>query len=327
MRKLSLILLLTCSCQSLFANESLLSNQLQNNANPFVRIHGLPGYAGTHSLAAGQLRTEVNLEITNEFHQQVRAAEQIDLDYERAQLNLNLTYGIKNDLAVGLLLPYISNSGGFMDSLIENWHDLFGLPQGGRDDAPRDEFNISYQSATDNLLIDETDKGIGDISLFLDKQLLISDQQNLQVRGLLKLPTGDEDQLFGSGGYGASLSLHGSRQFAEKWQGYGMLGLAYLEDSEVLTAQQNNLVGNAVLGIAWLPTQKFGLSAQLDLNSQVYDDTDLDALSGKAGVLNITANYQLTEKSSIHFGFNEDVINKDAAPDFGINLGFRYDIN
>ncbi len=324
MRKLSLILMLISSAQSSWASDAFFFNQLQNNANPFVRIHGLVGYAGTDSLADGQFRTEVNLEITNEFHQQTGTDEQINLDYERAQLNLNLIYGIQDDLSVGLLLPYISNSGGFMDSLIENWHDLFGLPQGGRDDAPRDEFNISYQGTNNNLLIDSTDKGIGDISLFLDKQLLASEQKVLKVRAQLKTPTGDEDQLFGSGGYAASISLHGSRKFAEKWLGFGMLGLTYLEDSEVLADQQNNLVGNAVLGITWLPTSKLGISAQLDLNSEVYDDTDLDALNGKAGVLNVSANYKLTKKSSIVFSFNEDVINKDAAPDFGINLGFQY---
>ncbi len=324
MRNSIFTLLLVWCCQSAWGDDFSFPNYLQNNANPFVRIHGLPGYVDVSQTESGQILTDVNIEITNEFHQQIRSDEEINLDYERAQLNLNFSYGINDDLSVGLLLPYISNSGGFLDGVIENWHDLFGLPQGGREEAPRDKFDISYRNSQTNLLVENTGSGIGDIALFLDKQLIVSEGQKLQMRAQLKLPTGDEDQLFGSGGYGASLSLHGSKQLSEKWHSYGTLGISYLTEGDVLEDQQENIVGNAVLGMAWYPKPKLRITAQLDLNSQVYQDTDLDALNGKAGVLNISTAYRISDNTSLFLGFNEDVINKDAAPDFGINFGFQY---
>ena len=306
------------------ANAQVPLDRIQMNANPFVRIHALPGYSAGEFLSAGQASSQVDLEITNEFHLQSKADEEVYFDYERTQLNLSFQYGITDDLSVGVNLPYISNSGGFMDGLIENWHDLFGLQQGGRDDSPRDQFIISYQNTEQSLRLDNSDQGIGDISLFLNKRIIDVDQHKLKARASIKLPTGDDDQLFGSGGYGFSMSLNGSKQFADKWQAFGMVGLSYLQDGHVLPNLQTNLVGSAVVGIGWQFKPRFGLSVQLDLNSEVYDGADVDAINGQAGVLNFSANYRFSEKTILSFGFNEDVIHKDAAPDFGINLAFRY---
>ncbi len=324
MKKLfSLIVVGLLSCNS-FADVFLPNNHSHANANPFVRIHGLPGFSGSDTLSAGQFESQIDLEISNEFHLESSDSERVFLDYERSQLNISFEYGIKEDTSIGIVLPYISNSGGFMDGLIENWHDLFGLPQGGRDDAPDDEFTISYRNAEQTLFLDKTDEGIGDVYLFLAKKLTETDEQKLNARVNLKLPTGDEDQLFGSGGYSFSTSLNGFKRLTEKWQVYGMVGLSYLQDSEILPELQTNLVGSVVIGVVWQMRSHLSLVAQLDFNSEVYDQTDLDAINGKVGVLVISAAYQFSDRASLVIGFNEDVINKDAAPDFGVNLGFRY---
>jgi len=324
MKNIFLFCLFVFLSKNIFANDFTRLDQLQANGNPFVKIHGLPGYSPANDIFTGQFITQIDLAVTNEFHQATKENEQVFLDYERSQLSLSLEYGIMDGLSTGVMLPYFSNSGGFMDGLIENWHELFGLPQGGREDAARDEFNISYRSTEQRLLLDETDQGIGDISLFLDKRFLRVENHRVNARASLKLPTGDEDQLFGSGGYSFSLSLNGSKQLTHRWQAYGMIGLSYLRDSKVLPSLQANIAASAVLGMTWLFRPKWAFAAQLDFNSEVYDGSDLDAINGKAGVLSVFSRYEISDKVSWVIGFNEDVINKDAAPDFGINIGFNY---
>ena len=227
-------------------NQSLLADQFElpvsnhNNANPFVQIHGLQGFSGINALGSGELSTQLRLRIDNEFFNKVTSNERVMLDFERTTLSLNMAYGLNELWAVGIDIPYMINSGGILDGLIENWHDLFGLAQGGRDNAPRDEFLISYVSEDQSLLVDGRDQGIGDISLYAEKSVLNTAAYQLGFRTQLKLPTGDEKQLFGSGGYALSLHLNSVAKLSTKLAAFAGAGLSYLAQGDILESQQNN---------------------------------------------------------------------------------------
>ena len=246
--KISLIILSIIYQPMLFADWASQSAYHLTNQNPFVQIHGISGYSGANVISAGHNYTHIQLNISNEFHQQAKTGEQILLDYERTKLDFIYEHGIRNGWSAGISVPYIKNSGGFLDSVIENWHDLFGLPQGGRDNAERDQFMISFENGNNGFFTDNKDQGIGDISVYLDKQLFKNDVQKLKARLKLKLPTGDEDQLFGSGGYALAFDVNGLKQFSSAWQGYGALGINYLEDSDVLPDQQKKCCDNGDYG-------------------------------------------------------------------------------
>ena len=295
-----------------------------NNANPFVQVQGLPGFSGVTQPASGEFKTRVLLEINNEFFQETSENEQVRLDYERTTLSLNVDFGLNERLSLGLEIPLMFNSGGFLDGVIENWHDLFGLEQGGRDDAPRDQFLISYLSESQSVLIDDSDSGLGDVSFYADTALYQTAERKTKLRTTLKLPTGDEDHLFGSGGYAFSMSLSAAAKPAENIHMFAAAGATYLTEGDVLGDRQNNLVATATLGLGWIFRPHILLSAQLDLNTKVYDDSDLDAISGQAGVLYVSAQYRFSNQSLLQLGFTEDVINKDAAPDFGLRFGFSF---
>ncbi len=105
--------------------------------------------------------------------------------------------------------------GGFLDSFIIGWHDTFGLPQGGRDRAPKNRLAYSYRdSQGQKLLMNRSGEGVGDIvltgglKLYEDKSAVLHD--TLALRATAKLPTGDSAQLRGSGAAGGSVSLCGA---------------------------------------------------------------------------------------------------------------------
>ena len=310
--------------QNLLAAEFEYQGLEHLNTNPFVEIHDLPGYTGVKQLNSGELKTHIELQISNEFHQDKTNLEQLSFDFERTQIQLNLQYGINDTYSVGMKIPYISNSGGFLDGWIEDWHDVFDLPQGGRDNAATDEFGIFYSNQTSQFSVDNTGNGIGDIALFVDRQLFWRNQRSINSRASVKLPTGDEAQLFGSGGYSFSLNLSLAQQFSSSWYGFSSIGMSYLRTGRVLPEQQKNWVGTAVIGTAWQFSSRLSLLARLDYNSAVYEHTRLDGIKGQGGTLYLGAQYVLSNKSTIALGFTEDVINKDAVPDFGLRLSYGF---
>ena len=324
MKRLKLLLLLFTSLNFPFLQADELPSFPGNliNPNPLAQIHGLSGYSHPKVVAKGEFSTRMQLDIVNEFRRQSSAGEQLFFDFERTRLSLGFEYGLANGLSAGVEIPFLINSGGFLDGLIEGWHDVFGLPQGGRDDAPQDRFMISYQGGNDSLGLDQKDQGIGDVSLFLDKQLIDQSDKKIKAGVKLKLPSGDEQQLFGSAGYGLSINLNGINRLHSNWHLFGAMGFNYLEEGDVLPARQERFVATATAGIGWRINPNFNLSAQLNFNSKVYDKTDLDAVSAQAGVLNLSMGYRLSDKATLNFGFSEDVINKDGAPDFAVNLRF-----
>ena len=80
--------------------------------------------------------------------------------------------------------------GGELDTLIEDWHDFFGLPQGDRDKNPRDQLNIEYQR--DGVLEysqTEDSSGLGDIAL---SRWLPAGWTGSPTTAAIELPTGSE---------------------------------------------------------------------------------------------------------------------------------------
>ena len=76
-------------------------------------------------------------------------------DYERTTVNdmellkstLGFRYGFSERITLELYYKMALVYGGFMDGLIENFHKLFGLKEGGRSDLPRNKVNYLYKDA------------------------------------------------------------------------------------------------------------------------------------------------------------------------------------
>ena len=66
------------------------------------------------------------------------------MDYESYHLQLGFLYGINDDWALKVDIPYIYYGSGFLDSTVDSWHDTFSLPEGNRPDIPNNQFNIIY---------------------------------------------------------------------------------------------------------------------------------------------------------------------------------------
>jgi len=74
-----------------------------------------------------------------------------------------------------------------LDSAIENWHDAFGLPQGGRDHAPHGPPRLPLRrDGVTRMAVDDGGTGLGDLRLGVGRAIA----DGLVLRAQLKLPTG-----------------------------------------------------------------------------------------------------------------------------------------
>lgn len=250
------------------------------------------------------------------------------MDGESCRWTLSSRYGLTDRLEVGVEIPWIVQGGGFMDSFIIDWHDTFGMPQGGRDTAPKNRINYSYSDSHGHgLLMDSSGSGLGDIvlsggvKLYEEKSAELHDA--IALRATLKLPTGDSNNLRGSGAIGGTVSFCGStNHFTEKgtFGLFGSLGGVITAQGDVLSDQQEPLAAFGTFGLGWGPAPWISFKAQIQANTPLYKDSSLAELS-KSGVMLVTGGaLLLPDNYQLDIGVSEDIA-VATAPDVAFHLG------
>lgn len=298
------------------------------NQSPLVQIFGLPHDTGADIVPSGKFKIALNQDLTSNYTVSSNSREQITLDGETYRLAIAVRYGFAPRWEVGVELPYLSQSGGFTDNFIIDWHNTFGLPQGGRDGGTKNSINYSYRKdGIQKLRMNHSSSGIADISLtggfnLYDVRTKES-HDRLALKAAIKLPTGNSSDLRGSGSIDLSLQLCGNMTNYSEWGSlslYGSVGGLAMSDSNVLRDQQNPLAGVGTLGFGWGPASWISFKIQLNGNTPLYRDSALDELSKSSlmlisgGALKLPGNYLLD------IGVSEDVA-VATAPDVSFHLG------
>ena len=102
------------------------------NLSPVTGLLGLPSqrYAGTES--EGKLAVALHSSVANIYVLDTNSREYLNLDGETLRFALDLRYGLAKGWDMQLEIPWLEQSGGHLDRLIDDWHDLWGMSDGGR---------------------------------------------------------------------------------------------------------------------------------------------------------------------------------------------------
>ena len=137
--------------------------------NPVLQQFYLPSYTPYRS--DDGWRIDHSFYVTNTSQKESSGNENLIIDVENYRYQLGLRYRKDNWLSQ-VDVPYMANSGGELDSTIENWHDFFGLPNGDRDDFQRNQVDVGYsRDGAVEYSQDKSSNGLADISLALGYQL------------------------------------------------------------------------------------------------------------------------------------------------------------
>ena len=165
------------------------------NLNPFQLLYGVPGSLGARVMAPGSSEVIASMDMASHLVEASSGAERVLIDGETHRQGLALRHGFGDGWEYLFEGSALSHRAGRLDGFIETWHDVFHLPQGDRDRAPRDRLALFYANGGRTYYdIGRSVSSLGDISLGVGYAVPHWPLSNdgLAIRGSVKLPTGDE---------------------------------------------------------------------------------------------------------------------------------------
>ena len=290
------------------------------DSGPLTGLFGWPTSSeGSRLTPGGQNDWRLHGSITSHSVSETGDDASLILDGETTHLWLDWRRGFSERLEVGIMVPWIRHAPGHLDSVIREWHDLFGLPQGNRSAWPEDRLLFEYQQqGREEVRLDRSAQGIGDLRIHAGWILRDRPGSGLALRLGLKLPTGNSGELLGSGAADLSIGLAGdvdSLWNREALSGFYRISALWFGTPDVLPANARQFAGQLAAGLEYRFTPGFALAAQTILRSAPFD-VAVDPLGDWGMSLGVGARFGLPGDWQLQLGFIEDV-KVESYPDIG----------
>ena len=295
---------------------------LWRNTSPVSATLGLPRAASAVLPAPGVLTADLALDWVSDFTTNQRGDASVRLDGESLVGTLRLERGLTPGWAASLTMPFGTRGGGVLDQPIDGWHNLWGLPEGGRDRAPTGAVSLfASEAGASAFAVDQRRSSLGDVQLGLARTLVDDGASVLTLRAQLELPTGSPSELWGSDAWECSLALALARPLgplALTLQGGVLAGTA----GDFDPFERKDLAGFGSLALAWPLSPRWSLLGQLDGHSALLD-APLTPLGGWSvqGLLGLR--WRSLGALAVDFGFSED-LRPGSASDFSLFATLRY---
>jgi uncharacterized protein DUF3187 len=257
--------------------------------------------------------------VSNTLNVESRAHESLYVDGESDALDLTYDNTLSQSWRYRFTVPIIHDSGGFLDSVIDTWHEAFGFRRGYRPFYPKGLIDYFY-SGEGTVDLNHRQTSIGDIAADVGWYALDDARRTVSLWGGLKAPTGSVADLTSDGAWDGALWAHTALRFA-KWQLAAELGVAQPFGDEIFAGAAHRssafvrLAATRVMGPLW------SLRAQLDGQTGHVAGSDLRFL-GPSLQLTVGAARRLRGRWHIEMGFAEDAA-VNTAPDITFFLGIR----
>jgi len=293
------------------------------NLAPVSGLVGFPAMRDAHVLDRGRLRVELHGSLASSYGQHTKGDETIILDGETAGLAGRWAYGLGDGWEVEAETSWRRHSGGFLDRWIEDWHDLWGLPDGGRPEAPRDRVEYRYLGPQSRFSLREPASGLSDLHLAAVREMWRSDNAALSIRTGVRLGIGDEDRLLGGGDdFYVSMNATGASARLRGLVWHAQLGWLRAGELRILGAMQRRNPWFAGVGAEWPVWRDLTVKAQLDAHAPIAHSA-LTELGSVALLLTLGATWAISPDLELEFGFSEDLA-PHTGPDFTPRAGIRY---
>jgi hypothetical protein len=320
----------TASVSMAIASEPATSGFVMRNHAPFSALIGVPGRwpdttdnffdltwnASSHSAA----------ERGNDFR--------VVTDGETHTLTGRLQWPIGKRFRIGAQLPWIQHTGGFMDSMIDSWHDAFGLNEGIRPLLEQDQLlYILQRNNVSFVRIDDEVSGIGDMTVGLSAELGSFERhaepgtisgyfRRIPWRATLnvKLPTGDIEKLTGSGNTDVAVGLgwRSPPKTGAVFRWWADAGVVLSGGVDIDGLDANSQVYYYDTALTWRIVRSLDAIVQFAGHSSLYDES-WKILGEASGQVAIGGLWHFTRSFSLRFGITEDVL-AESAPDLGIEI-------
>ena len=302
------------------------------NLNPFFVPYGVPVSVGTRTMSPGSSHLTFAVDTASHLSSAASGAERLLLDGETYRTSLMLRRGFRPRWEYFLELSAVGHHSGLFDGFIEGWHDFFGLPQGGRDTAPRDRLAFIYgNGAGSRVNLRQDVFSLGDLVLGVGYAVPDWPIQNdgLTIRGHVKIPTGNAGSFAGLGRFSTSLwaETSGALPWAAEsraWLYTATLGLLVAEPPKRLSRVGDPVIGFGRASVTWRALSRLNLTVQVDVHSSPYRSSNLDVLADPVVILGFGGSIRVTDTATLEIAVTEDDGLHRAAPDIGLHTALRW---
>lgn len=289
--------------------------------SPLQRVAYTPMTETAEPLARGGWSVDVYNGFSNVFEQDSASTHVLFLDMERLTTAVTVRWGATASLEVGGRLALETTGEGFLDGVIEDWHDRWGFGQANRDRFPADSYRQLLTDGDGTVYLDKASAtfGVRDVRAFAkwgvwraqDGRSLVS------LRSVLRVPMAGP--LEGNENVdGAMMALW--RQGMGAWYAHGVVGLSVSPATREMEAVLRGRSGFLTFGVERSLGSRISALAQLQLQSaqlRSFDHRELDRaptnlLVGLAG--------RIGESWTWDAAFQEDVPADTPAVDFTLAL-------
>ncbi len=249
------------------------------------------------------------------------------VDMESAQIDLTLHYKFNELLTGYLTTSAVSYQGGFLDGMIEEFHDIFSFSSFGRPAASQNDVNVIYDlNAMQLAFFDSpTAGGFTDpvIGLRYNGPPLPGKWQ-LTLETAIKVPVDGHRDFLSTGrtDYGVQASF---QRFGDHHAWYLDLAAVKYTGAGAPVPQESRIVPTIILGYERRLTESTNLNIQAYASESVYthETTDLDELLERKYQASIGLRHRY-RNLLFSFSITENVQNLSNTPDFGFHLGVAY---
>lgn len=295
-------------------------SQLAYNA-----VFGLPVVAPR---LAQNLEWQISVEHGNQFVGGEADDERLVLDGESTRLAIRQRWRFGPCSQFEATIPFVSHHNGEFDYAIDQWHKLFMLPDANRDKTAFDRLLYAYTDE-DGVKHDirAGQSGIGDVKLSIQRALNCGQASDASgaasmIRAGIKLPTGDPEELRGSGKADFFADWQSPVWSAhERWRLGAALGVLLTSNTDRF-AEQKNLAAYGSVGAQFVLHQRLRLIAQLDGHSAFYR-SELRELGDPSINLVLGARYIPSRSYTVELSISEDAA-IDTTPDIAARLALTY---
>jgi len=217
--------------------------------------------------------------------------------------------------------------GGFLDGLIENWHEAFGFDRYGRPAVQRNDVLILY----DLKGVQYTSQGISPRAGVLDPNLGLryafaerASPWNVVVEGAIKPPLAGRRDFLSNGH--ADVGAQATLQYVSGRHGtYASASLVYTESSVFGQASHRELIPAGILGYEFSWAARTNLVGQVSASRGTMDRnaTDLKGLLANKYQYAVGVRHHF-DRSAFTAAITENFRNVNNTPDFGFQFGWVF---
>lgn len=260
------------------------------------------------------------------FERRSLDGERVIFDGEQARARVFLRRGVGSSTDIESELAATFASSGFLDDFVNSFHDFFGFPGGGRDNAENDQYAaivrkdgvLAYQLEEDRL-------AVGDVPVIVNTALREEDADGpaITLRVGVELPLGSEVRGFGNGGVDFGLGAIAERSWG-RWSAFG--GVNWIAPHES-TGFQRAGVGidqrvELQLGGELRWNAATSVLVQLNWIGPITSDLDLEELNREILDIGVGLAWDLAG-GRCSVSFHEDAVAATGA-DFGVRIALDW---